>query len=300
VATVFHEPMSRARVDLDRLNEAEKRVLRLLAQGHTAKSIANAIDSTPAAVNERLREARRKTGVGSSRELARLLRGQESRHEQMGVVRTSASPVQSPVMGGRSFRSDWVGPIAMILGLITVLGAAALTLQQPASHPKAPANARESDPLFASIFAEQDPTKLFDSPHKTRKDFERDVSGEGFRAILRQFHAKVHSETSDAAWASKTENALRAAFVSIPNVGAKGTELRVFCGSTLCEIAGTLKGPARSKAAIDQFNRATMYRLNPKALEPDTDKLGLKSMVASFGTMPDDRMSYVFYYSRKS
>ena len=57
-------------MDLSRLNEAERRVLGLLAEGHTAKSIANTIGSTPAAVNERLREARRKTGVGSSRELA--------------------------------------------------------------------------------------------------------------------------------------------------------------------------------------------------------------------------------------
>ena len=72
--------------DLGRLNEAERQVLYLLAEGHTAKSIANELDSTPAAVNERLREARRKTGVGSSRELARLLKSQENRHEQMGMV----------------------------------------------------------------------------------------------------------------------------------------------------------------------------------------------------------------------
>ena len=58
-------------IDLSRLNEAERRVLRLLAEGHTAKSIAAELATSPAAVNERLREARRKTGVGSSRELAR-------------------------------------------------------------------------------------------------------------------------------------------------------------------------------------------------------------------------------------
>jgi DNA-binding CsgD family transcriptional regulator len=57
-------------IELARLNEAERRVLWLLAEGHTAKSIAIALETTPAAVNERLREARRKTGVGSSRELS--------------------------------------------------------------------------------------------------------------------------------------------------------------------------------------------------------------------------------------
>ena len=43
-------------VDFSRLNDAERGVLRLLAEGHTAKSIANSLGSSPAAVNERLRD----------------------------------------------------------------------------------------------------------------------------------------------------------------------------------------------------------------------------------------------------
>ena len=39
------------------LGEAERRVLRLLAEGHTAKSIVTELGTTPAAVNERLRPA---------------------------------------------------------------------------------------------------------------------------------------------------------------------------------------------------------------------------------------------------
>jgi DNA-binding CsgD family transcriptional regulator len=88
VATFLNDAhlFSRERViDLARLNEAERRVLCLLGEGHTAKSIATELGTTPAAVNERLREARRKTGVGSSRELARMLKAQENRHEQIGV-----------------------------------------------------------------------------------------------------------------------------------------------------------------------------------------------------------------------
>jgi DNA-binding CsgD family transcriptional regulator len=92
VAAAFHEPKLRALADLDRLNEGERRVLRLLAEGHTAKSVANVTGSTPAAVNERLGEARRKTGVGSSRELARLLRAQENRPEKIGVGRAATAP----------------------------------------------------------------------------------------------------------------------------------------------------------------------------------------------------------------
>ncbi len=59
--------------DLSRLSDAERRALLLLACGHTAKSAAAELGVSEGAVNERLREARRKTGVGSSRQLARLV-----------------------------------------------------------------------------------------------------------------------------------------------------------------------------------------------------------------------------------
>lgn len=183
--------------------------------------------------------------------------------------------------------------------VIAAAGAAALVSQAPPASQHQSASASD-DPLFASIFAEQDPTKLFTNPPKTKSEFDREIAGEGFRAMLRQFHTKVHSEPRQQVWAIRTESGLRAAFESIPNVGVNGTELRVLCGSSLCEIAGTLEAPPRIKGEIEKFNRATMSRLNPKALEPATDKLGLKSTVASFGTMGGDRMSYVFYYSRKS
>jgi DNA-binding CsgD family transcriptional regulator len=60
-----------------KLNAKELEILRLLAEGHTVKSIAAGLNRSEASINERLREARRKTGVGSSRELARLLDAQK-------------------------------------------------------------------------------------------------------------------------------------------------------------------------------------------------------------------------------
>ena len=292
--------MSRVPTGLSRLNETEERVLRLLAEGHTAKSIATELGVTPAAVNERLREARRKTGVGSSRELARLLKAQESRDEQLGVA--SALPLESHQrsVGGRLIRSDWKGPIAMTLALITALGAAALAFQQPNADADHSSGSTASDPLFASIFAERDPT-LFANQPKTEGEIDNVLAGEGFRAVLRQLHAKVHSESRDASWAPETENAIRRVFTSIPHVGEEGAELRVLCGSTLCEIAGTVETPATSGAAVlDDFNRSTMSRLNPKALEPKTDRLRLKSLWAGIGQMSENppRLSYIFYYSR--
>ena len=59
------------------LNDNELEILHLLANGHTAKSIAARLGRSETAIHERLRDARRKTGVGSSRELARLLDAQK-------------------------------------------------------------------------------------------------------------------------------------------------------------------------------------------------------------------------------
>lgn len=55
------------------LSEREKETLRLLLRGHDAKSIARRLGLSVHTVNERLRDARRKLEVPSSREAARLL-----------------------------------------------------------------------------------------------------------------------------------------------------------------------------------------------------------------------------------
>src|SRR6218665_1549574 len=59
------------------LTDKELEVLRLLTAGHTVKSIALRLGRSETSINERLRDARRKTGVGSSRELARYLDAQK-------------------------------------------------------------------------------------------------------------------------------------------------------------------------------------------------------------------------------
>jgi len=55
------------------LTEKEKLTLRLIVRGHDAKSIARSLGLSVHTINERLRDARRKMAVGSSREAARLL-----------------------------------------------------------------------------------------------------------------------------------------------------------------------------------------------------------------------------------
>jgi DNA-binding CsgD family transcriptional regulator len=72
----------RVHQNLNDLNVREKDVLRLLASGHDAKSAAQVLGVSVNAVNERLREARRKLGTTSSREAARLLHEAEVENSQ--------------------------------------------------------------------------------------------------------------------------------------------------------------------------------------------------------------------------
>jgi DNA-binding CsgD family transcriptional regulator len=58
---------------IEALSEREKETLRLLLTGHDAKSIARRLGLSVHTVNERLRDARRKLQVSSSREAARKL-----------------------------------------------------------------------------------------------------------------------------------------------------------------------------------------------------------------------------------
>jgi DNA-binding CsgD family transcriptional regulator len=62
------------------LSEREQETLRLLLAGHDAKSIARHLGLSVHTVNDRLREARRKLGVSSSREAARLLAQADADH----------------------------------------------------------------------------------------------------------------------------------------------------------------------------------------------------------------------------
>jgi DNA-binding CsgD family transcriptional regulator len=261
--------MSRAPVDLDRLNEAERRVLRLLAEGHTAKSVANVTGSTPAAVNERLREARRKTGVGSSRELARLLRAQENRYEQIGVVRGRVNPASLAEPDAEPWRPQ-TGVFAMIgLFLVAAAAATAIMFQSPAPESRV-------DPLIG-------------------KQLERGPQPA-------DLHAKLRAETRDSNWAPRIEAAIRTRVMKIPLVGKNGNALRITCAADLCEIAGTLLAPASKEEQRDQNSQysRTVEALQVPPFTDDLMRLGLKIESGSFMSAEGkpDRLVYLLYYSR--
>jgi len=109
------------------LTEKEKETLRLLVSGYDAKSMARHLGLSVHTINERLRDARRKMAVSSSREAARQLREFEHRTPQIpgdrpfGAVSAAQDVEDPPSPAGAprmSRRSGWViGGILMSISL---------------------------------------------------------------------------------------------------------------------------------------------------------------------------------------
>lgn len=110
----------------DLLSAKEKETLRLLLEGHDAKSIARQLDLSVHTINERLRDARRKMGTSSSREAARLLREKEGQPpELLGDMRLGDASAGQPTQAlpqasspGPMRRAGWIiGVSVMSLAL---------------------------------------------------------------------------------------------------------------------------------------------------------------------------------------
>lgn len=137
----------------DSLTDAEQAILRLLTAGHTVKSIAASLGRSEASINERLRDARRKTGVGSSRELARLLAAQENRDRKIDL-----SPRGCPVDQTEPpelARRHWPkGTLAMLISIPVAAAGLALTIAGSPTVSTAPQAAHiaatEPSPLLGS------------------------------------------------------------------------------------------------------------------------------------------------------
>lgn len=124
----------------DSLTEKEKEALRLLLAGHDAKSSARELDISVHTVNDRLRNARRKMGVSSSREAARILGDTEGAapqilaHNQIGMAETATAPDPADLNETRRSgpsRALWLAGGMLTMSLIIAIAAVALMADEP-------------------------------------------------------------------------------------------------------------------------------------------------------------------------
>lgn len=216
-----------------RLNAKEKEALRLLADGHTTKTAAAEIGVSENAVAERLRSARRKTGAGSSRELGRQLRAQESCDDFSGL-RDRGDAAEKGAQGAPSGPRRWTSRRIVLMSSIAIsLAAIAAAIHLAGPGPDAPDDAL---PQLAPAGAE-----------------------------LRE---RLEAERADPSWARQTQLELSRRFA-----GREGAEMvAVRCRRTLCEVNVRVEEGERTRAiraigedgfiaqlAEDGLGRATVF-----------------------------------------
>ncbi|QAY79425.1 helix-turn-helix transcriptional regulator [Sphingosinicella sp. BN140058] len=132
------------------LSSKELEILHLLATGHTGKSIAARLGQSETAINERLREARRKTGVTSSRELARIVDAQKiwDKNIDLSSSRRQTEESARPVDRGRSPSKGLIMMIsAMVLAAAAAIGITLAGSSTEARQPNVQAAASDQLPL---------------------------------------------------------------------------------------------------------------------------------------------------------
>lgn len=139
------------------LTEKEKQTLRLLLAGHDAKSMARALDLSVHTVNERLRDARRKLSVSSSKEAARMLREAEAADpENVGDKRFGDAPAAALAQsdaepGALSFATSRKARAIGGLAMLSLAALAALALSgAPETAPDTAATTQAAAPSAAA------------------------------------------------------------------------------------------------------------------------------------------------------
>lgn len=230
------------------LSERERQTLRLLLAGHDAKSIAQTLGLSVHTINERLREARRKLGVGSSREAARRLAQAEGGDPHfLGDKPFGVAP---PAGRGKeqdaSAKSRRVGPrLALIAGGLTIMFAIAAAAILAASFQ--PAAAPTQAPTAASVpVADKASTAAAEAWARVLDDGRW---GESWRTAGTLFK----SQLTEADWTAKVQP-LRQQLGAVSSRKFKSVS-----------NAATLPGAPNGEYAIVQFDAA--FAMRPDAVE---------------------------------
>lgn len=199
------------------LTEKEKQTLRLIVQGHDAKSTARQLGLSVHTINERLRDARRKLEVSSSREAARLLLNTEREDpkkpgdKQIGEAAPPRSMTSGDVpVAGQVSASGATSRIWLVAGVIIMsvfVGMLALAALSQASDSAAsadpPAAISTVDASAQSAargwLALQDEGRWRDSWAAAAKSFRKLNSLERFTAVAQKVRAPLGAVTSRVA-----------------------------------------------------------------------------------------------------
>lgn len=186
------------------LTDKELEILRLLTAGHTVKSIAVRLGRSETSINERLRDARRKTGAGSSRELARHLAAQKFWDKNIDLSSPSSTTDQGqqlPSMERLTSKGTIIMLITMAAAAAAVAIAAAESTQQAALPQTAQAAATSQLPLVGKWTLDTTRLPAEGRPRSVTLDFRvsPDQIWTGRSDIIAADGSRQHAETIAAA-----------------------------------------------------------------------------------------------------
>ncbi len=174
--------------EIGALTDKEKEVLRLILRGYDAKSMARELELSVHTINERLRHARRKLEVSSSREAARMLAEHEREQDKvdpqsfapkkMGGADQSSTDKPVHAVAGKRIRRIFAGVIIMSLALaLLYFSSPMVSLDNVASSESSATSTTTSDQVYESAALEW--LKLVDA-EKWQASF--DAAGKQFKA----------------------------------------------------------------------------------------------------------------------
>ena len=179
------------------LTNREKETLRLLLSGHDAKSIARELGLSVHTINERLRDARRKLDVSSSREAARLLAEVEQRNPNSFVdtgLGVGSSTVGSKNRPGGDLRLAWLGGGVLMLAFV-IAGAAVWSASAGTQRAEAHAGPKITPAAITSPSADQ-----------TALEWLRLEDRQQWAECWREASTRFRSAVSEAGFVSAAQN----------------------------------------------------------------------------------------------
>lgn len=205
---------ARAALSFDQLSEKEREVLRLITRGHDAKSAASELGLSVHTINERLRHARRKLEVTSTREAARLLFQREDEAQtdpeagadknlvskQMGGVNaTQTRDLLLPVLPSRRAALR-IGGLLLMSFTVLILG---LTLaSSPTNTAAHDANETQSGQTLTAFLVSDDP-----APEKTARAWLALVDRSDWQASYEAAGAGFRTPNTVAGWKAASQQA---------------------------------------------------------------------------------------------
>ena len=168
------------------LTEKEKETLRLLVSGYDAKSMARHLGLSVHTINERLRDARRKMAVSSSREAARQLHASEARSPEflgdasLGAAATD-DQMKLPSMPAEAPRM--VRPLGWIAGVLIMSFTFALFALTSLTGAADPPAAQPSAAIAAETAPVRSARAWLDLVDRNEWNGSWDATGQAFKSL---------------------------------------------------------------------------------------------------------------------